>query len=719
MKNREACYDHDDDRAGYCHFMDATVNISTGGILKVCAGVAAILAVTFGRAATPCLADPVPASVRVKGHVPAKAIAAAQNLGGVPLDTQISMAIALPLRNQPELRELLARIYDPADPNYGHYLTAQEFSDRFGPSQADYDAVKSYAESQGFAIAGTHPNRAILDVAGAAGTVGSAFAIHLQQYQAKDGRTFYAPDNDPAMPSDIASRIIGVVGLDNAAVWHPHNQVISAGSAHMSPLQIGTGPGGALSPTDILTAYNLAGTTATGSGQVIGLFELDGYSASDISSYAGYFGLPSIPLKNVRIDGFSGRPGSGADEVTLDIELQMALAPGASQIMVYEGPNSATGVIDTYNRIATDNTAKQISTSWGLSENGAQSISTPPFLTSENNIFMQMASQGQTIFASSGDDGAYDNGSTLSVDDPASQPYMVGVGGTQLYVNSGEAYNYETTWNVNNTISGGAGGGGISTVWSIPSWQQGIASAASSTMRNVPDVSLNADQYTGYSIYFNGSWQIYGGTSCAAPLWAAFAARANQLRAANGNPLLGFANPLIYQIAESSNYGSDFHDVTQGTNLYFAAGPGYDNATGWGSFNGANLLADLSPASTPESPTGVTAVAGNNQATVSFTAPTSTGGGVILSYTVTSSPGGITATGATSPITVTGLVDGTAYTFTVTATNALGAGSVSTASNSVIPAPASAVPAVTPWGALAAFGWLCALLMIGPRKFPS
>ena len=150
--------------------------------------------------------------------------------------------------------------------------------------------------------------------------------------------------------------------------------------------------------------------------------------------------------------------------MTLDIELQIALAPGASKIIVYEGPNSNTGVVDTYNRIATDNLAKQISTSWGLSEGQSSAA----VISSENAAFQQMAAQGQSIYAASGDSGAYDNGSTLSVDDPASQPYMVGVGGTQLFVNSGETYNHETTWNVNGTVSGGAGGGGVSSSGAFP-----------------------------------------------------------------------------------------------------------------------------------------------------------------------------------------------------------------------------------------------------------
>jgi len=644
-----------------------------------------------GGATTPYSSGSIPSPLRLHGHVPVNALASAKPLGELAADTQISMAFVLPLRNQTELQELLGRIYDPADPLYGHYLTSQEFTDRFGPTQADYDAVTNYARSLGFTVTGTHPNRTLLDVSGPAGTVEAAFNLNLGRFQAPEGREFHAPDNDPEVPDSIASRIAGLIGLDNAAVWHAQSRFLSAAEmTQSSPSQIGTGPYGGLAPSDILKAYNLQGVAADGSGQILGLFELDGYLSSDVASYVSYYGLPSVPLQNVLIDGYSGAAGDGAGEVTLDIELQIALAPGASKIIVYEAPNSSKGVIDTYHRIATDNLAKQISTSWGLSENQ----SSPVTIRSENAAFLQMAAQGQSIYAASGDSGAYANGHSIGVLDPASQPYVVGVGGTELFVNNpgtDETYSYETTWNVDNTPSGGAGGGGVSSIWKIPSWQKGIVSAASTTKRNVPDVSLNADQNTGYSFYFIGNpgWWIVGGTSCAAPLWAAFTARVNQLRADNGIPPLGFANPAIYQIATGARYGDDFHDITLGTNInnLYPAHTGYDNSTGWGSFNGANLLTDLSVLLAPNAPTIGTAMPGNAQALVAFTAPAFNGNSPITLYTVTSNPDNIKVSGATSPIIVSGLTNGTPYTFTVTATSNVGTSVSSTASNSITPEP--------------------------------
>jgi kumamolisin len=543
-------------------------------------------------------ARPISGPSRLYGHIPAGAIARARWEGRLASEKAIPMTLALPLRNQEELQALLGRIYDPADPLYGHYLTPQQFTDRFGPTQADYEAIAGYARSLGLTVIGTHSNRTLLDVSAPAIVVEAAFNLRMHRYEAPSGREFYAPDEEPEVPDIIASRLVGVIGLENANVRHTYSRFrLAEDTTQVSPYQIGTGPGGGLAPSDIATAYNLSGVSVDGSGQTLGLFELGGYNESDVANYVAYYGLRPVPLQTVLVDGFSGGVRRDNSEATLDIELQIALAPGASRIVVYEGPNSNTGVLHTYNRIATDNVARQISTSWGLSE----LESSPAMISAESAIFQQMAIQGQTICAAAGDNGAYDSGgSDLSVDDPASQPYVLGTGGTQLFVNAGQAYDHESVWNVNDTISGGAGGGGISAFWTIPHWQQGIASGdslVSATMRNVPDVSLNSDPQTGYSIYNRGRWYIYGGTSCAAPLWAAFIARINQERELNGLGPLGFANPAIYQLAAAATYSSDFHDIADGsTNLYYPAVRGYDAATGLGSFNGANLLADLAPA---------------------------------------------------------------------------------------------------------------------------
>ncbi len=553
-------------------------------------------------------------AVHLRGHIP-DVVQSANLIGRVQPAETVNLALALPLRNQAALTDLLTRLYDPNDPLYGKYLTPEQFNAQFAPTQADYNAVAAFAQAQGLTVTATHPNRLILDVAAPAQNVEAAFGLRLKQYRLPTGRVFRAPDADPVIPAGLAGKLQSVVGLDTAAVWQPHNRLkpmdplaflnppanplVPLGDSPgtgggADPRLTGSGPGGGLAPNDIKKAYGLSGVTQTGTGQTLGLFELDGYKASDITAYEGNFGLPSVSLQNVLVDSATGAAGSGAGEVTLDIELQIALAPGASKIYVYEGPNSNAGVVDTYNRIATDNLAKSVSTSWGLYESGNSSSAR----TSENNAFQQMAAQGQSIFAAAGDSGAYDNGSSLSVDDPASQPYMTGVGGTKLTTSgAGGAWSSETTWN-GGSIANGGGGGGISTVWTIPSYQVGFGSTAaktSTTYRNVPDVSLDADPNSGYAIYVGGKWNIYGGTSCAAPLWSAFIALVNQQRVSAGKGVLGFANPPLYTIGKGSNYTTEFHDIADGsTNLYYPAVSGYDAATGLGTINnGANLLTDL------------------------------------------------------------------------------------------------------------------------------
>ena len=524
---------------------------------------------------------------RLAGHVPYAVLAHSRLLGRVASAQTISLALTLPLRNQASLSDLLTRLYTPGDPLYGKYLTSDEFTAQFGPTESDYAAAAAAAQRLGLTVTGTHSNRLLLDVSGPANVVETAFNLHLQRYQnTKNGRVFQAPDSGPALPAGLAGRLSQVIGLDNAVPLRSHLRP-ALGS------RSGTGPQGGLTPSDIQTAYSLQNTGATGAGQVTALFELDGYTPGDVAAYQAAYGLLAVPIQNILVDGAAGTAGSGADEVTLDIELAQALSPGLSRMLVYETPNNGDqNYLDCYNKIATDNIAKQISTSWGAAEDQSdQSL-----IAAENPIFQQMAAQGQTIVAVTGDAGAYDDGSTLSVDDPGAQPFVTGVGGTTLTTNgTGGAYAGETVWSDPTPTAsyplGSGGGGGFSAVWPAPSYQAALLPAPA--MRSVPDVALDSDPNTGYSIYFGGGWTVFGGTSAAAPLWAGFAALVNEQRAAVGKASIGFLNPPIYQIGASPAYTSDFHDITRGTNLYYSATAGYDNATGWGSFVGNALLNTL------------------------------------------------------------------------------------------------------------------------------
>jgi kumamolisin len=537
----------------------------------------------------PCRAEA--ATRTLPGHT----LPGALTLGARPVQPEslvIPLAVRLQARNAPELARLLERLYDPTHPSYGKFLSPEEFASRFGATPEGSAAVARFFLQAGCKAGPKTQALLLLDFICPQIALEKALQVRISHWLNPAQEPIRTIDRDPTIPADLP--IQAILGL-TSVFRHSHLQRLSADHPPLS----GNGPGGGLSPADILKAYDLGSVALDGSGQVLALFELDGYKTSDIAAYNTQFHLRSVPLQNVLVDGFNGSAGNGADEVTLDIELMNAVSPGAAKLLVYEGPNSDAGVIDTYQKIASDNLARQVSSSWGL----AETFGTQAFAQAESAIFSQMAAQGQSIYAASGDAGAYDDGQSLSVDDPASQPYVTATGGTTLKTAADQSYLGETTW----WDGKAGGGGGISTFWPIPSWQAGVVppgSLGSATARNVPDVSLEADPHTGYAIRSGGKWIVVGGTSCAAPLWAAFTALLNQHRLSVGLSPLGFPNPALYDVAKGTAFPGAFQDVAdQSTNGYYPAVAGYDLATGWGSFDGARLLVALSGGAPLPSPT--------------------------------------------------------------------------------------------------------------------
>lgn len=524
------------------------------------------------------------------GQVPA-AIARfhLQSVGELPSDTNLNFVISLPLRNQKEIGDLLAQIYNPASTNYHHYLRPNQFYAQFGPSQADYQKVVNFAKASGFAIVATHSNQMLLDVRGKVSDIEAAFGVTLRTYpHPTEPRDFYAPDRDPVINSNLP--IAHISGLDNFVIPHPMSEKIALTDLPMGAARaVGSGPDGLYMGTDFRAAY-APGVTLDGSGQSVALFELDGYYPSDILSYETQAGLPDITLTNIAVNGGVSTPGAGSFEVTLDIDMAIAMATNLSKVIVYEAPNSDfNSPVDLLNKIASDDLANQVSSSWGIGDD-------PAF----DPFYIQMALQGQSFFQASGDDGAYYPGIEQWADDTN----ITLVGGTVLSTSSpGGSWSSETAWNLliegqalgPDGQTGGGGGTNINGV-PIPGWQQGVkmvANQGSTTLRNVPDVALTADDiYVVYGGGEDGAW----GTSAAAPLWAGFAALINQQAVENGLPAVGFLNPAIYAIGESTNYQNCFHDITTGNNTnlvvgnaYFAV-PGYDLCTGWGTPSGSNLI---------------------------------------------------------------------------------------------------------------------------------
>jgi subtilase family serine protease len=556
----------------------------------------------------------------LRGHIPeAVKRLDLQPLGRLSSSNRLHLAIGLPLHDPDGARALIQQLYDPSSPRYHQYLTTEQFAEEFGPTADDYQAAINFARAHGFTVTQTYRGRLLLDVDAAVPDVEAAFQVKLFEYQhPTEHRRFYAPDVEPSVPSGM--KILDISGLSSYPSPHPNSHIMKPSSQGSSPNpNDGSVLNGQYIGKDFRAAY-VPGSPLTGAGQSVALVQFDNYYASDITNYVNLAGLSFVTLTNILLDHYTGTIGSGNGEVSLDIEMVISMAPGVSKIYLYEGNPVSTNFIpnDVLQRIADDNNSKQISCSWGWN-------SGPTAAT--DNIFIEMASHGQSFFVASGDSDAYP-GST--VDDtcqtcfgtPASSPYVTSVGGTTLST-AGPTNNWtaETVWNWGVEFSPNENGvgssGGYSTFYSMPSWQQGISPAnlGSTSGRNLPDVAMTGDHV--YVAYGNGLSNWFGGTSCASPLWAGFTALVNQQAAATNLPPVGFLNPAIYAIGEGPNYNACFHDITTGNNEWsnspsaYTALTGYDLCTGWGSPTGTNLINALT-AITPILSVNSTIVSGGN-----------------------------------------------------------------------------------------------------------
>ena len=615
-------------------------------------------------------------SLQVLNHSvrPAVQSGRAELVGRLPPEQTLQLTLVLPLRNQAALTALLGRLYDPSSPDYRHFLSVAEFTEQFGPTSSDYQAVADFAQANGFTVTGTPANRLIVPISGSVEQINAAFHVSMNVYRhPTEDRTFFSPDREPSLNLSVAVKHIA--GLNNFSI--PHPTVIKATDGQALPLVTGSGPGGNYLASDMRAAY-YGGTTLTGTGQVVGLLEFGGYNLSEVNSTFSTAGQSyNVPVNNELIDGAIAGPGSNSDaEQVLDIVQAIGMAPGLSQVLVYIG-NDAEGVDDAnvLNAMATDNIAKQISVSWGW---------VPDDPSTDDVFFQEFEAQGQTVFVASGDEGAYD-AAIIPYFYPAEDEYVTAVGGTHLNTNgAGGSWASETAWN-----SYGAGSGGGISPDDIPiaSWQSGVANSSnggSATLRNVPDVAMEGDfdNYLCANNYCDGGW---AGTSFAAPRWAGFMALVNQQAVEAGTAStggVGFINPNLYSIGEGSSYNSDMNDIVSGNNdtenqpLWYSAVAGYDLVTGWGSPAGQPLIDALAG---PEKPgfwlaasTGCASLdlGSSCKATISVTDAGGFTGSVNLAIT-SALPSGVTATWGTNPTTGTSVL-----TLTTTKSAATGPASV-------------------------------------------
>lgn len=534
------------------------------------------------------------------GHVrPEIASGKLKPLNALSTAKHLHLSFQLPLRDEAGLKAFLAAICDPANSAYHKYLSVDDFTATYGPTLEDYQRVVEFARSAGLTILDTPRNRMLVEVDGEVSQIQQALRIQLNEYpHPKESRTFYAPDREPSVDSSL--KLVKIVGLDDYSKpfrisdHKPHD---SAATYPAPPT--GSGPFNSFIPSDIRAAYYGSGPLS-GKGQAIAIFSFDGFDQVDLDNfYKNTGGKQTVPVNIVLTGGLTAPMGDGGNdaEPILDITYSQSLAPNLDQIRFYEccspsysGPLSGVAVI--LNKIASENIAKQVSISWGWG----------PEPEVDDPIYEEMAAQGQTVFAASGDYGSPQNPGNNVFDDftPADDAWVTGVGQTILTTHGpGGAWATET---YNLGSGGGYSDGPIPTP--LPSYQIGVANGAnqaSETFRNIPDVTA-----LGFGVYLCGMNQCYpnsgcptcynGGSSLAAPVWAGFMALVNEQAEQDHLAPAGFINPLIYKIGASSNYKNAFHDIIGGNNgccgqlVYYDAVPGYDLVGGWGTPKGQNLI---------------------------------------------------------------------------------------------------------------------------------
>jgi subtilase family serine protease len=583
--------------------------------------------------------------------------AGTQPLAVTPPSQMLRVTVALRPRSAAALARYAQAVSDPNSPLFHRFLTPARFAARFAPTSAQAAEVADVLRREGLDPGTRSANGLAISVAAPVGAIERAFGTSLAEVRLPDGRSATVNSTAPTLNASVAGLVQSVVGLSGLARPAPvalkrlraasasvrrmfvasrppgrMPQVVTGGPQACAAARSATGPQTAYTSDQIASAYRFSGLYRRGDkgqGVTVALYELEPNAPSDIAAYQQCYGTHTS-ISYVRVDGGATGSPAGSGEAALDIEQLIGLAPRA-RLLVYQAPNSnsdspGSGPYDLDSAIVSQDRASVVSTSWGVCE----PLEGRTDGQAENVLFQEAAIQGQTLVAASGDSGSEAcygplpsvPDPQLAVEDPASQPFVTGVGGTTL--NRLGPPPGETVWNNGGGLGGllgiqpGAGGGGVSALWRMPVYQRRAPSslrvrqadssstpchAGSGSCREVPDVSADADPFTGYLIYYNGSgstigaqrgWQGIGGTSGSAPLWAALAALADAARSCHG-ARLGFMNPVLYRLA-GARQPAYFNDVTSGNNDYtgtssgrYPAGGGYDMATGLGTPKAAAL----------------------------------------------------------------------------------------------------------------------------------
>lgn len=599
------------------------------GTRLVNTGLAAAVTGALLGSLAPVVGASASAMMQVEHNVP-RAVSSATFVGHHNPKAVLNISVALSLHNTDKLAEFMHDVANPRSRHYRKFLTPWQFTARYCPSAVQVMAVEQFLRQRGITVGSVSPNNMRIHASASTAAMESAFGVAINDYKRADGTTFYSASTDPSLPANVSSYVKAVFGLDDAVQYRSHAILNNHPEAVSGPMPAG------FSPQQIATAYDWPSNakpaltdTTLASGMTIAIATAYSYRLADVQKFWSTYKLPSHTISNVAIDGGTARLEG---ETTLDIERSSAMSPGSS-IVVFKAFNPSDPVFDDmFNAIANYNgtpagTAHPInvmSTSWGQSEN----TSSPASLAAEHDDFVQMAAEGIMMMAAAGDNAA-DDGQGPGLDNadfPSSDPYVLAAGGTHLVLDGNNNISSESVWFYG---AGNGTGGADSLYFAQPYYQTALTSgwsantacsevtdgsytpapftstapptlgsdgcaAASNASRQSSDMAMDADPATGYSVYFDGRWAVYGGTSFVAPELAGLYA---VLVKGMGTPPVS-APALVYCDASLGTYSSDFQDIVTGTNSdsligTFVAGTGWDHPTGWGTPNAANFLTDI------------------------------------------------------------------------------------------------------------------------------
>ncbi len=553
------------------------VRVSSRRAHRLCAGALTAILLTAAQAQSAWVSTGTKALTLNNGSV----------IGAADAATPMHVAVALKLRNAAALETLIQRMSDPTDSLYGTSLTAAQFAATYSPTAAQAQAVEQYLSSNGFTSIQVDANRLFVTADGTARNVETAFNTAITSYTL-NGATVFANSADAQVPSSLSGTVLSVLGLNSIAAMRPF-LVKATGTPTVPDLNRSV-----YGPQDFQKAYDI-GRTATGSNTSIAIFAEGDLTqvVKDLRQFETLYKLPQVPV-TVNLSGIASTDTSGADEWDLDSQSSTGIAGSVKHLYFYVATSlTDSDIAISFNRFVANPVVKAGSASFGECEAFAYLDGS---MLADDEVFAEAAAQGQTVFSSTGDVGAFcpvvgangvpDSGLPMQ-SYPAASPYVVAVGGTTLFTNTDGSYNNEVAWY--------AGGGGVSLLETAPFWQSGVVPGAAAG-KGMPDIAMDADpNISGANIIVGGSPLVVGGTSLSSPLSLGSWAR---IESTHGNKL-GFASPLFYKLAQGLNTSTPappsvvgFHDIIAGTNGAYAATPGWDYTTGIGSFDisAANAL---------------------------------------------------------------------------------------------------------------------------------